>query len=237
MTKRYFVKRVKGASQTIDHLSFAGGMPIAPVDMELPLCRNCGKKLTFFFQMLFPEEHAWRGMILSVFQCTECVDENLFIPPMLPGPLAGINVPTGFLDSYQQNFRICVYSADQMLTMRSDYDLRIEYEEWVLEKIISADLKEGAASLVDGRPEWLLDDETPGLFAGQFPFAFLMQLEQGLEFPINSNSPGQMTLGLDRKPKRSKAASYRLFLANQLYFFGSIDNSGKHQVYVLTQRN
>lgn len=92
--------------QNESDLSFIGGQPCIPPSIEMPVCELCGAEQTFFFQVAFPEGHVWQGLSMAVFACTSCAHEEYLIPEMLQGALPNADIPEGFLDSYQRNFKI-----------------------------------------------------------------------------------------------------------------------------------
>jgi hypothetical protein len=67
------------------------------------------------------------------------------------------------------------------------------------------------------------------------PVEFLMQLEQGLRFPMAAGAPQQLDLDLSGKATPASRRYYRLFNSNQLYFFGC-GRWREGLVYVSTQR-
>ena len=205
-----------------------------PARSELPICGLCGEQQTFFFQVRLNAKTAWRDDSLAVFQCTECADEQHFIPPMLEGRLAGAQVTADFLHSYQRNFRVLPFSSHDDLVLRSDSKERIRFSNWQLTDKASAST---TPSFIGGTPEWLQENEAPGGVAGGGVFEFLFQIGAGAEFGLLDSAPGQITLGLDGKPKRSTRKSYQLFLGNQVFFFGAALNSQPLDVYVITQRD
>ena len=62
-----------GAVQTGEENSFIGGKPKLPPGTEIPKCTLCGRELTFFFQIAFPENYPWAGKSMAVFDCTDTV--------------------------------------------------------------------------------------------------------------------------------------------------------------------
>lgn len=215
-------------NQAENDLSFVGGLPRIPEGEEMPSCRLCGAQLTFFFQVAFPEDHVWANRTMALFACTSCAHEDHFIPEMLDGPLAGADIPEHFLTSYQKNFRILVFDTDRGV-VRSEYEPKVAFKRW---KLVSS--QAGAQEhKIGGEPNWLLEDEAPATYRQTVPMFFLMQLLEGLTFEKLPEAPPQMTLGLTGEQEPSRDPFYRLFLSNNLYFFGTED--GEPLVYVLTQ--
>ncbi|MFC3846183.1 zinc ribbon domain-containing protein, partial [Paenibacillus sp. MAH-36] len=95
--------------QSSNYVSFVGGKPRIPRDINIPKCKLCGSEEAFFFQLAFPTDHAWKDKSMAVFACISCVDEKYFIPPMIKGSLQNAIIPAGFLDEYQVNFNILVF--------------------------------------------------------------------------------------------------------------------------------
>jgi hypothetical protein len=211
-----------------DH-SFIGGLPKLPVTEPIPTCTLCGSDQTFFFQVAFPDDHEWGGLSLAVFACISCADEESLIPEMLPGPLCGVDIPKGFLTSYQRNFRFLVFSTDA--TLRRGHVEKVRFKTLVLEP---SDDPTVDGHKIGGAPNWALEDEAPGTYASRTPMVFLLQLQQGYEFETVEGAPRQMELDLDGKPKPAARAHYHLFLGNALYLFGTGD---LHEplVYAVTQ--
>lgn len=68
-TSKVSYKPVPGPTrpQTEADISFRGGVPRMPAELELPHCQKCGDEQTFF-QVAFPEKHLWHGWVMCVFQ-------------------------------------------------------------------------------------------------------------------------------------------------------------------------
>ncbi|PYE51070.1 hypothetical protein DES52_116137 [Deinococcus yavapaiensis KR-236] len=74
-----------------------GGVPHLPVGESTSTCAFCHDPMTFFFQVAFPEKHAWAGKIMTMFACTRCEPQEAVTPSILPV----IQSPSdGFLDFY-----------------------------------------------------------------------------------------------------------------------------------------
>ncbi|MBO0995891.1 hypothetical protein [Bacillus sp. SD088] len=211
-----------------DH-SFIGGQPRLPEDRPIPHCQLCGAEQTLFFQVAFPEGHLWEGLTMAVFHCTSCAHEGERIPEILPVPLKGANIPKGFLESYQRNFKIEIFATKEGV-IRRDYQENIQFKRWILEAVNG----DPEANKVGGKPNWLLEDEAPATYDGKVPMFFLMQLMEDFQFELVEDAPPQMQIGLRGDPEPSQERYYELFLANQLYFFGTEEKSDP-LVYVLTQ--
>lgn len=117
-------------------LSFIGGLPRLPLNIELPKCSLCNEQQTFIFQISFPDEHIWSGLSMAVFACTSCAKEGYFIPEMLKGQLKDINIPKGFLEKYQCNFKTLVFKTEEA-TIRTDYREKVKFKKWKVEKVVN----------------------------------------------------------------------------------------------------
>ncbi|MDM5199850.1 hypothetical protein QUF79_17705 [Fictibacillus enclensis] len=228
MEKSYLLMKESGQQEEGD-LTFIGGFPRMPASEPLPTCELCGEKLTFFFQVSFPEKHSWEGRTMAVFACTKCAHEDFLIPEMLQDTLKGIDIPQGFLESYQKNFRILLFETENG-ELRNDYDQIIKFVRW---RQSPAENPDEIHAKIGGSPDWLLDNETPATYKTKVPMIFLMQLPQDMKFETVENAPPQTILNLEGKPASSRHSYYELFLANQIYFFGTKDM--EPLVYILTQ--
>lgn len=216
--------------QTPEVRSFIGGKPVLPLDVDIPRCCICGKEQSFFFQVAFPGGHPWAGLTVAAFMCTACSDETNLIPEMLKGPLLAVDIPADFLNSYQKNFRFVVFKST-MGEVKNDYLTKVCYKPLLLKPLHRSNTP---GDKVGGEPTWILDDETPGSYAGKYDMAFLMQLSPGKKFYIESSAPPQMELGLTGKPQPSPNNYYQLFNGNGLFMFG-VCGYADPLVYALTQ--
>ncbi|MDN4523990.1 hypothetical protein [Fictibacillus fluitans] len=228
MDKSYLLIKDSGQQEESD-LTFIGGLPRIPESEPLPTCELCGEKLTFFFQVSFPEGHSWEGRTMAVFGCTMCAHEDYLIPEMLQDTLKGIDIPQGFLESYQKNFRIILFETEKG-ELRNEYEEKIKFVKWRLSP--AADPYENHEK-IGGSPNWLLDDESPGSYNSEVSMIFLMQLPEDMKFETVENAPPQMVISLEGNQAPSSHSYYELFLANHIYFFGT--KSREPLVYVLTQ--
>lgn len=215
-------------SQEESCTTFIGGIPRLPGSITIPHCKLCDAQLTFFFQIGFPQELEWGGLSLAVFACTSCAHEDYTIPPMLAGDLRGVNIPAGFLDSYQINFRLVVFMTD-VATLRTDYIEKVKFKKWNLLPVNDPYVWENK---IGGEPNWIQGDETPATYADESQMIFLLQIVEEFEFEILESAPPQKRIfefpGLQSLP------FYRLWNGNGLYFFGTRDYSPP-LVYALTQ--
>jgi hypothetical protein len=230
MNDCYLLKLSPQASQSPNENSFIGGIPKLPKGESLPCCKLCGAEESFFFQVAIPKGNFWEGLSLAVFACTSCADENQLIPQMLPGPLSGADIPEGFLESYQINFRFFVFETASAVPYEK-YQERVTFKLFRLEKAGDPDVDENK---IGGNPNWLLEDESPKSYGGKTPMFFLLQLLQGFRFEITKSAPRQIELGLDGSPKPSPLSYYQLFNGNKIFLFGTEDRT-KPLVYAITQ--
>ncbi|MFK9094438.1 hypothetical protein [Bacillus salipaludis] len=210
--------------------SFIGGHPCVPASMEIPVCQLCGAKQTFFFQAAFPESHIWHDLSMAVFACTSCAHEEYLIPEMLQDTLPGADIPKGFLESYQRNFKIIMFETKEG-KLRKDYKEKVQFKRWNLTPVSENAISENK---IGGQPNWLLEDESPASYNSTVPMFFLMQLMEDFTFDIVPDAHPQIIISLRGNPEPSKHRYYELFLANQLYFFGT-NNRSEPLVYILTQ--
>jgi hypothetical protein len=234
MSHHRYITTVEEAVQSDSEHCFCGGVPLMPAAYDLPICEFCGAQQTFFFQVRLDAGSVWGDRLFAVFHCTECADENYFIPPMIKGKLAGAHIADDFLMMYQKNFRLIHFSSRDELILRRDSVEKIRFSKWIMNEEAGATVSK---SFIGGNPEWVQEDEAPGEYGFGGSFEFLMQIADGTEFNLLEHAPGQVTLGLDRKPKRSARRSYRLFLGNRTFFFGAVNEGHPAGIYVITQRH
>lgn len=216
--------------QSEGDLSFIGGHPRIPETMDIPVCRLCGAELTFFFQIAFPQDHAWADLSMALFACTSCAHEEHLIPEMLEGPLPGVDIPEDFLESYQKNFRVLVFKTEEG-RFREDYEEKVAFKRW---NLVSSPKVNARDHKIGGKPNWLLEDEAPATYNQTVPMVFLMQILEGFTFDKLPDAPPQMTLGLTGEPEPSDTPYYELFLSNNVYFFGT-KGGNERLVYIITQ--
>jgi hypothetical protein len=221
----YSSARQTGAEET-----FIGGKPKLFSNEKIPVCKLCGIEQTFFFQVAFPVGHIWEGLSLAVFACTACADRDHLIPEMLKVPFSEADIPDGFLESYQTNFRFLVFRTAGSSVV-SSYSERVTFREVRLARVMSPN---EPGCKIGGVPNWLLEAESPKSYAGRTSMFFLLQLGRRHEFEILADAPQQITLGLDRKPKPSNLGYYELFIGNAIYLFGT-KSQNEHLVYAITQ--
>lgn len=216
--------------QSASENSFIGGVPKLPDGAEIPRCKFCGAEECFFFQVAFPNGAVWGGLSLAVFACTSCADETRLIPQMLPGPLSDADVPVGFLESYQTNFRFIIFQT-ALATLCTKYREKVKFKPFQTRSTDDPDINE---TKIGGSPNWLQVDEGPRLCGGAGPMLFLLQLLEGFRFEITEHAPRQIELGLDGSPQTSPLNYYQLFNGNRIFLFGT-EGLAQPLVYVITQ--
>lgn len=220
------------AIQNDNQLSFIGGHPRLPKNVNIPSCSLCGQQQSFMLQVAFPDEdeHEWSGFSLAIFTCTSCANEEHLIPEMLQMPLHNVNIPKEFLKNYQKNFRFLVFNTNEGI-------LREDYIDKVIYKPIDLQLNNDPntnTNKIGGIANWILEDESPSKYDGSSEMYFLMQIEQDYEFEIADNAPRQMELDLSGSPALSEDSFYQLFNSNFIYLFGVKDRA-MPLVYAITQ--
>jgi len=216
-------------AQTGTEECFIGGKPKLPPDSSVPQCVLCGADQTFLFQVAFPGEHVWTGLSLAVFLCTNCADENHLIPEMLPGVLAGADIPVNFLTNYQRNFHFLVFPTESG-QFDTRYPERVKFSPIRLQRTGSG----LGMGLIGGTPAWVMEDESPRTYGSRVPMHFLLQIHAGLEFRMVQGAPPQMEVGLAGEPEPSPHDFYQLFIGNVVYFFGT-ETRTPPLVYAITQ--
>jgi hypothetical protein len=221
---------VSQSSQSPDDHSFVGGTPKLPKGASIPQCKLCGAEESFFFQVRLPKGSYWDGMSLAVFACTSCADEDHLIPPMLSGQLKGADIPEGFLESYQTNFRFLVFETGSA-ALHDEYREKVKFKRFRLDSVANPDVDDNK---IGGNPNWLLEDESPKLYGGKTPMFFLIQLLQGFQFEIHTHAPRQIELSLGGSPQPSPLTYYQLFNGNKIFLFG-VEDREQPLVYAITQ--
>jgi hypothetical protein len=214
------------------HLSFRGGLPRIPADLQMPVCTLCKSLQTFYFQVAFPEGHPWNAWSLAVFACTECGPKGELVPAQPPTRLKGANIAAPFYKKFQKNFRLLPFRTGDGVR-RTDYEPRVAFKNWQLVQAASGSKEQ---ILIGGRPRWVSEDETPATYAGSEPLKFLMQMPLEYEFPRLKDAPLQVLPGITGKPERKNRDHYWLFVQNALYFFGT-QKPELDVVFVVTQRD
>ncbi len=222
--------QLQETTQTPEMDSFVGGTPKLPAGTKPPVCSLCGKEESFLFQVAFPAGHPWAGRSLALFFCLDCFGHKYCIPEMPPHTtLAGAEIPEGFLDRYQRNFRVLVFDTADGVPMEG-FQRRAAFREivWTKERqSASADF------LAGGKPVWIMgQDETPGLYAGEHPFQLLLQLREDFRFPREEGAPAQYSPFAPGN--LSPFPWYDLFARDRIYFWGT-EAGGEPKVYISVQ--
>lgn len=228
MSQAYLLKGAEG-SQAESADSFIGGKPKLLPGEAIPVCKLCNAPQTFFFQVAFPADNEWAGLSLATFACTSCADKKQLIPQMLDVPLPGVDIPDGFLESYQVNFRFLVFESAKAV-VHAAYQEKVAFQRLELEPTDPAT----PGNKLGGDPNWLQEDEAPASYAGRTPMFFLVQLERGLQYPTVAGAPPQIKIGLSGNPQPANYPYYKLFISNAIYLFGTEDRA-QPLVYALTQ--
>jgi hypothetical protein len=233
---RAFLHPRTGAVQTDEDQSFVGGIPRVPAGIPAPTCLLCGAELTFYFQVAFSVPHPWKGYSLAVFACTTTADDDSdgegddrhLIPKMPDDAGKGADVSRDFLEAYQQAFRFLVFETARGEPMRG-YAERVAFAP-----LDTSGTRQRAIGLLNDKPQWRSEDESPAALAGSRP-VFLLELFGDVLFPTVEGSPPQMVPGLDGKPAPSVyGGRYHLFVSNYIYLFGPAKPDSA--VYAFTQR-
>lgn len=203
-----------------------------PPGSGLPQVRETGEPMTFFFQVLMPDTHAWRDLIVSVFAATTMANENAFIPKMPPDP-RNTHLQREFFEDYQTFFRLLVFTRKEAQPAVG-YRPVLQYHKLSFGDRPSDGKRFGR---IDKMPTWLLDDEAPRSFeAGTVDFLFQTDLDY--EFDALAGAPRQ------KVPDYSIPAGgvtdrlrpeYSLFVANEAYYFGLQEKDGQRLIYVVPQ--
>ncbi|APC40325.1 hypothetical protein [Clostridium estertheticum] len=173
-------------------LCFIGGYPRIPISATIPKCKLCNKEQTFMFQVAFPENHVWYGLSMAIFACTSCAKEGYFIPEMLNVHLKGANIPLGFLDKYQKNFKSMIFETSEA-RVQTDYCEKVKFKKWDLIKATNNKINKNK---IGGIPKWVLDDETPSTYNYENSMFFIMQIFEEFEFEKSPKAPPQIELSL-----------------------------------------
>jgi len=133
-----------------------------------------------------------------------------------------------FVEKYQRAFRIMVFETERGEMMRG-YVERVAFAPLELEG-----RRQGAIGFLNDKPKWENGDNAPATVAGS-PAMFLFQLFAEIAFPTVEGAPPQMEIGFDDEPEPVvEEGLYRLFLQNNVYFFGG--TTPDSAVYVITQK-
>ncbi|HEY1083310.1 MAG TPA: hypothetical protein VGE29_13670 [Prosthecobacter sp.] len=215
--------------------SHVGGR-LAAGSQEPPLCQHCRAEMPLFFQVEWtPGSHDTKRQ-LAVSACVSCTGEDRIIPTMPKDHRKGCSVSSSFLKSSQTNFRLVITDVNSRPVPAKP----APEESAILPKRLEADHHgvlrcDGRVfGRLGGKPEWIMEDETPGLCDQQEPFAFVCQIDSGWLFETRPKAAPQITLDLAGNPAPSRRPGYRLFNGNAAYFFATTVD-GQPMAYVITQ--
>jgi hypothetical protein len=211
-------------------LSHIGGYPNLPANILLPTCKFCDAPMTFFFQLEFPKKHDWFGKIMAVFACTSCTRDKGNHLPAVSSNFK--QIPDGFLNDYQDSFKIFVINKEGDNVIRTDYTPKISPERVSLQSLNGRNPK---ITRIGGQPNWRISNDFPEQYMGS-RFTFLMQIWDDWGFKKLPDAPPQAIFSfLNPSKKFRNDDSYFLFLGLPLYFFGTLDLE-QPKVYVLNQK-
>ncbi len=210
-----------------------GGKPILPQGEEIPSCKDCGSRQTFFFYLNLSAIQNLDGKAISVFACTACSTPENLIPELAKGPLKGAAISSAYLQRYQTNFCARIFDVCEGVSVDS-YEESILFKEIVLDT--GGNLRVGNVLFgkIGGVPTWLLGNETPGLCDQRYKFKFLFQIFDGYRFETKFSAPRQMSLGLSGTPELCQDPYYEIFIGDAIYAFG-VELKDDVLVYFLPQ--
>ena len=227
MSKTWYIEKNE-PDEAGELSSFIGGKPKLPPELPVPECEKCHFEMTFYFQLALERAGFWQDKSIAVFFCTKCSGPDTLFPKMLKGPLAGADIPEGFLTAYQSNFRIYAFLSADALERES-------YRE-VLRFCGLSFTKERGEEIfgtMGGQPHWLLGDESPRSYGQkQRPF-FLFDVMEDQLFQVVDGAPKQQEVMLTGDIGDSIYDEYYLFNMNRCFFFGV--EAEESLVYALTQ--
>jgi len=220
--------------QNFSERSYIGGVPMLPNGESVPVFSKTGREMTFFFQIKFPDDHKWRGHIVSVFMVTDYADADTYLPD-LPSPLRAASLNREFFSNYQTFFRIFIFEEGDASFCNS-YTQVLAFHE--LHTSVPAQGASVAFARIHDRPEWILDDEAPDNYEGDVKaVTFLFQTRIDYDFKKVPGAPRQQvenTIAGGTGFVDKFSDNYNLFVANELYFFGINDGDDRH-IYIVPQ--
>lgn len=218
--------------QSVQDLSFKGGLPNLPDRFDLPYCHFCQLPLTFFFQIAFPEKHVWQGRIMAFFYCTAlehgtgpCGYEDDWVDIVYTEDYK--HLPDGILDSYQKNFCTYVFNADEETNLQGKFAERIAFERLTFEPIDPNERHDGVTK-VGGKIAWCnfpSDAEHADMYkeitymGGGVDFLMQFSQSQDWRFKRLPDAPYQHQYQYKRPDAGNQI--YRLFRGAPLKFFGT----------------
>jgi hypothetical protein len=213
----YKIIDLPNTQQTLNDLSFKGGIPNIPQRFELPYCKLCGAEMTFFFQIAFPEKHVWGGKALALFHCTSCWDFDNYWPNTVYSQEYTM-LPNDFLDTYQTNFRIYVFDVAEATKQRYESKQILKFERLEFETISPS----SNVTKLGGKPNWSKnrwDGKGADKIYKQVTYmgggvVFLLQIKPDWTFEPLDGVPEQAPGGGLKK-------TYSIFRGPHVYFLGT----------------
>ncbi len=210
--------------------SYVGGKPMLPKDVSIPVHPKLNTPLTFYFQIAFPEFHAWYGKLLSVFYVTDDYISGEMTPEMITYNEKNYDVSSKFIESSQKLFKVMVSNVNEVVL----------YEDYLpVVELNYLDFEVGNQvfdyfGMIDSKPLWLLEDESPATLDSELDFSFLFQTNLDIDFKRTSLSPRQKIEDYENigKIRDSFSNHYSLFGGNSIFFFGVKE---KNIVYLVIQ--
>ncbi|WP_200768307.1 hypothetical protein [Vibrio nigripulchritudo] len=204
------------SSNSLNSGSYIGGKPMLPSGLAIPAHPKTGNSMTFFFQILMPENHTWNGKLISVFCVTDDYVSDKMLPEMVTYNEYGYDVGSSFIKSNQDYFRIIV-SDYNSCSIREDYKEVLTYQPLMI-----SESEQSSFGFIGDKPLWLLEDETPLTLDSSNHFDFLFQINLDIDFPKLDTSPRQTIENFEASSgtRDSYIDDYSLFAGNSVFFFG-----------------
>lgn len=224
-------------------LSFIGGKPHIPPNEPLPCCKICGKPLTFFFQIAYPEGHFWEGKSMAFFFCSayQQHDSKEKLPKSLPILKRNhFDIDMGLLEpeSYQTMFRTIIFDTVDGVE-RNDYEEKVLYQEIEWKKTKRKNKK--APMVIGGDPIWIgkgkYGEEMPDNYNGK-PMDLVLQIAENYNFEKKIDAPPELErVYFKPTPFMPREKDYTLFFDfNRVFIWGTVDRENP-RVYINVQNN
>lgn len=233
MTQGWHSILLEEGPQNPEATSFIGGKPKLPINISLPVCKDCGTPLTFFFQVAFPEGHHWAGKSLALFYCIHQYNKHtrdkILILPDVDIEQDEFHIINHSLapERYQTQFRAIVFDTE-LGVMCESYVPQIVYREITWKPSKKKDKK--VPIILGGEPIGR-DRGKNGWFRplsyDQKPMDIILQVAEYFNFPKYPDAPPEMeedVLPLRLTPREKP--DYTLWCEfNRIYLWGPIDPS------------
>jgi hypothetical protein len=231
MGKCYLLREDKhDHRQTPDDDTFIGGVPRLPADAQIPRCGHCGSEMTFYFQVAWPEGSPLPGYSFACFACTSCDGIHAGIPECVSGAPLGAEVPEGLCDYTARRYAYLSFpTTDGRPALQ--YTPRVVFKRWLVRPATTASYN---GVKIGGVPTWAYEDYWPATICGQ-PAFFLMQIPGDYYYEPMETAPPQMVYDCFKEKVVPCRGDFDLFLANWIYFFGSMTENGP-KVYAIVQK-